>query len=106
MKCYNCKTELIWGGDHDCEDDEDHAIVTNLSCPNCKAFHLVYWGDKAEPEDKESWADGYEKWVNEKEKDPEMWEHYCDEEHSMMAVGKGEPCNWCGKEEKDCESCT
>ena len=26
-----------------------------------------------------------------------MWEHYCDEEKSMMAVGKGEPCNWCGK---------
>ena len=24
MKCYNCGTELIWGGDHDCEDDEDH----------------------------------------------------------------------------------
>ena len=105
MKCYNCSKELIWGGDHDCEDNEDHAIVTNLSCPDCKAFHLVYWGHKEE-EDKESWADGYEKWVNEKEKDPEMWEHYCDEEHSMMAVGKGEPCNWCGKEEKDCESCT
>ena len=27
MKCYNCGTELIWGGDHDCEDDEEHAIV-------------------------------------------------------------------------------
>ena len=46
MKCYNCGTELIWGGDHDCEDDEEHAIVTNLSCPNCGAFHLVYWGHK------------------------------------------------------------
>ena len=51
MKCYNCGTELIWGGDHDCENDEDHAIVTNLSCPNCDAFHLVYWGDK-DKEDK------------------------------------------------------
>jgi len=38
--------------------------------------------------------------------EPEMWEHYCHEEHSMMAVGKGEPCNWCGKEEEDCESCS
>ena len=28
MKCYNCQTELIWGGDHDCEEHEDHAIVT------------------------------------------------------------------------------
>ena len=46
MKCYNCDTELIWGGDHDCEEDEDHLIVSNLSCPNCNAFVLVYWGDK------------------------------------------------------------
>ena len=29
MRCYNCGTELIWGGDHDCEDNEDHTIVTN-----------------------------------------------------------------------------
>ena len=43
MNCYNCGTQLIWGGDHDCEDDEEHAIVTNLSCPECGAFHLVYW---------------------------------------------------------------
>jgi hypothetical protein len=89
MNCYNCKTELIWGGDHDCEEHEDHAIVTNLSCPECDAFHLVYWG----------------KHKDEQEDEPEMWEHYCHEEKSMMATGKGEPCNWCGKEEKDCESC-
>ena len=36
--------------------------------------------------------------------EPEMWEHYCDEEKSMMAVGKGEPCNWCGKEENESSS--
>ena len=42
MKCYNCGTELIWGGDHDCEDNEDYTIVTNLSCPNCGALHIVY----------------------------------------------------------------
>ncbi len=48
MKCYNCGTELIWGGDHDCEEDEDHSIVTNLSCPNCNAFTIVYWGEKEE----------------------------------------------------------
>ena len=40
------------------------------------------------------------------DKEPEMWEHYCEEEETEMAVGKGEPCNWCGKEEKDCESCS
>ena len=53
MKCYNCQTELIWGGDHDCEDDEEHAIVTNLSCPNCGAFHLVYWGHKEDNKQQE-----------------------------------------------------
>jgi hypothetical protein len=105
MKCYNCQTELIWGGDHDCEDDEEHAIVTNLSCPNCGAFHLVYWGHKEE-DDKQIWMKGYKEWLDKREKEPEMWEHYCDEEKSMMATGKGEPCNWCGKEEKDCESCS
>ena len=50
MKCYNCGTELIWGGDHDCEEHEEHLIVTNLSCPNCNAFTLVYWGDKGDNE--------------------------------------------------------
>ena len=65
MRCYNCGTELIWGGDHDCEDDEDHAIVTNLSCPNCDAFHLVYWGHK-DKEDKPSWEEGYKKWLKTK----------------------------------------
>jgi hypothetical protein len=49
----------------------------------------VYWGHKDEQED-----------------EPEMWEHYCEEEETKMAVGKGEPCNWCGKKEEDCESCS
>ena len=88
MNCWHCGTELIWGGDHDIDhEDEDYCMETNLSCSNCGAFHVVYL-PKNETEE------------------PEMWEHYCDEEKSMMAVGKGEPCNWCGKEEKDCESCS
>jgi hypothetical protein len=41
MNCWNCQTELIWGGDHDGEDEE-YGIVTNLSCPKCEAFVLVY----------------------------------------------------------------
>ena len=65
MKCYNCGTELIWGGDHDCEKDEDHAIVTNLSCPECDAFHLMYWGHK-DKEDKTSWEEVYKKWLKTK----------------------------------------
>ena len=42
MKCYNCGTELIWGGDPDCEADEEHDSVTNLSCPKCHTFVYVY----------------------------------------------------------------
>lgn len=48
MNCYSCGTELIWGGDHDCEEDEEHNIVSNLSCPKCDAFVLVYWDKKQE----------------------------------------------------------
>ena len=50
MNCWHCKTELIWGGDHDLEPDdiEDYDMVTNLSCPKCKSFVEVY--HKPEPE--------------------------------------------------------
>ena len=51
MNCYNCDTELIWGGDHDNEDGE-HSIITNLSCPKCNAYVEVYWGTKDENEEK------------------------------------------------------
>ena len=57
MKCWHCDTEIIWGGDHDTEDDEDYSMVTNLTCPNCGAFHLVYWGHKGEEEDKQKEID-------------------------------------------------
>jgi len=50
MKCWHCNTELIWGGDHDCEDNDEYLIVTNLSCPKCNAFVLVYYGEKNEQE--------------------------------------------------------
>ena len=50
MNCWICNTELIWGGDHDFEEDETHfdghTIMTNLSCPNesCGAYVEVYHG--------------------------------------------------------------
>ena len=48
MNCWVCNNELIWGGDHDLEEDETHfdghKIVTNLSCPSCDAWHEVYHG--------------------------------------------------------------
>ena len=48
MKCWHCGSELIWGGDHEEEIDEDEFqfhVVTNLSCSRCDAFVLVYKGD-------------------------------------------------------------
>ena len=35
MKCWHCNDELIWGGDHDIEDDTQYSVRTNLSCPRC-----------------------------------------------------------------------
>ena len=46
MKCYVCDTDLIWGGDHKGDEighDDENIIVSNLSCPNCGAFHEVTW---------------------------------------------------------------
>ena len=45
MNCWHCKTELIWGGDHDCDVESMHNeynMVTNLSCPGCGSMVLVY----------------------------------------------------------------
>ena len=44
MNCWSCNTELIWDGDDNGEDygNEEYEIVTNLSCPQCDAFVLVY----------------------------------------------------------------
>ena len=41
MKCWHCNEELIWGGDHDSEE-EDYLIETNLSCQKCNSFVMVY----------------------------------------------------------------
>ena len=96
MKCWHCDTEIIHGGDHDGEEDDDYNIVSNLSCPKCDT-HVYVYHTFPNDDDTNIQQDLFS---------PDMWEHYCDEEKSMMAVGKGEPCNWCGKEENDCESCS
>jgi len=31
----------------------------------------------------------------------DMWEHDCPVERHVMLIGKGQPCNWCGREESD-----
>jgi hypothetical protein len=42
MNCWHCGHELIWGGDHDTEDNEEYDMVSNLSCPNCHCHVEVY----------------------------------------------------------------
>jgi RNase P subunit RPR2 len=42
MQCWHCSTALIWGADHELEDDEVYVMVTNLSCPECGAAVDVY----------------------------------------------------------------
>ena len=43
MKCWHCKKELIWGGDHNIEkENEDYDRVAKLSCPDCHSVVDVY----------------------------------------------------------------
>jgi len=43
MNCWHCKKELIWGADHDIEENEEYRMETNLSCHNCGSLVLVYY---------------------------------------------------------------
>ena len=40
MNCWHCNAKLIWGGDHDIDEDEgmEYDIVTNLTCPKCESY--------------------------------------------------------------------
>tara|TARA_R100001530_G_scaffold82622_1_gene57578 strand:+ start:160 stop:312 length:153 start_codon:yes stop_codon:yes gene_type:complete len=43
MNCWHCNTELIWGADHDIEEeDEEYSMITNLSCPKCNSHVDVF----------------------------------------------------------------
>jgi len=65
MKCWHCESDLIWGGDHDIDDNEpednSEGIVTNLSCSNkeCNTHVEVYhyFDDKEKPT--KHFADGF-----------------------------------------------
>tara|TARA_R110000751_G_scaffold205432_2_gene309653 strand:+ start:1057 stop:1251 length:195 start_codon:yes stop_codon:yes gene_type:complete len=46
MNCWHCETKLIWGGDHDIDENNEYEIVTNLSCPQCHSFVEVYYPSK------------------------------------------------------------
>lgn len=50
LKCWHCGGQLIQGGDHDCEDDSDHLVVSNFSCMDCNSFYLMYLGEANEEE--------------------------------------------------------
>ena len=57
MNCWHCDTKLTWGGDHDIDEDEtylfgDYSIVTNLSCPECDSYVLVYYPREEDDDDK------------------------------------------------------
>jgi DNA-directed RNA polymerase subunit RPC12/RpoP len=43
MNCWHCKHELVWCADHDiAEEDEEYSMETNLSCPSCGSFVMVF----------------------------------------------------------------
>ena len=48
MNCYVCGGRLIWGGDHDVEEEDgDWLIETNLTCPDCGSMVLVHHGNRS-----------------------------------------------------------
>lgn len=51
MNCWNCETQLIWGGDDDLEEEGGpYIIVSNLSCPECSTYVEVYHPDPDHPD--------------------------------------------------------
>ncbi len=57
MNCWHCDTKLTWGGDHDIEEDQtylfgEYSMVTNLSCPECDSYVLVYYPREEDEDDK------------------------------------------------------
>ena len=57
MNCWHCDHQLTWGGDHDIDEDQtylfgEYSIVTNLTCPNCDTYVLVYYPREEEEDDK------------------------------------------------------
>jgi len=44
VKCWHCRSEVIWSGDHDIgEEDEEYDMMTELSCPKCNSIIVVYY---------------------------------------------------------------
>ena len=59
MNCWSCGfPNLIWGGDNECPEDFEYEIETNLTCPRCEAFVLVYHQLKPEYETRDQKING------------------------------------------------
>ncbi len=58
MNCWHCRTELIWGNDHDIDPDDyrgdEFSMVTILSCPNCNSMVEVYYPKEENENDSRS----------------------------------------------------
>ncbi len=57
MDCWHCGHDLTWGGDHDIDKDQtslfgEYSMVTNLTCPNCDTYVLVYYPREEENDKK------------------------------------------------------
>ena len=57
MNCWHCGHDLTWGGDHDIDEDQtylfgEYSMVTNLTCPNCDTYVLVYYPREEENDKK------------------------------------------------------
>ena len=57
MNCWHCGHDLTWGGDHDIDKDQtylfgEYSMVTNLTCPNCDTYVLVYYPREEEDDKK------------------------------------------------------
>jgi len=54
FRCWHCRSELIWGGDHDIQevmyDESREGIASNFSCSNydCHTHVEVYWFEEEE----------------------------------------------------------
>lgn len=52
MKCWHCKNELIWCGDHDVSHEfEDYSMLTELHCPKCESDYEVFYPKEKNKDD-------------------------------------------------------
>jgi hypothetical protein len=46
-KCWQCETgKLIWVADDECGVEDEHLVMTTMSCSDCNTLYVVYWGER------------------------------------------------------------